>query len=448
MKSRNGKIRAYLRSRPLIRDTLTTTAWSTAGKSVGFLIPFFIAAWFGVSGGTDAFFFSYGIILFLANIFAPVVEYVIVPYIAEARKEGRDLGGFIGAVMGISGLGILLLTGALLLAARPLLALVTRFDRPTLELTYRLLLETAPLIILLVWTGILSGTLNAYRKFAYPAVSPAFRAIINLGVIIAFRNILGVHAIALGYVAGEAGRMLILLGIIRKFKLIRFRFSLLPGPFLRDFFGKASYQAVAMVAIWLKPIIDRAMASWLGEGKVSVLYYADRLYIIPITFICAGLMATTLSHWSSRYYELGRKTLAGDVRRAVRLVGAFTVVICVGLLLFYRPIARLAFGRGAITPGELREVQRVWFCYLLGLLPYVIARIYFQAHLVLKNTRLLMGYAFCLNGLGATLNYILMRRFGVAGIALATGICYLAAALSLRYFLFRRLEREGERQSG
>ena len=441
MKYSAGTFLTKLRGRSLVWDTVTTTWWGVIGRSAGFMIPFFIAAWYGVSDATDAFFFSYGVILFLANIFAPVVEYVIVPYIAETRKGGGNIGVFVGGILGISAVGIVLLEGALLLVIKPLLALVTRFDQPTLILAYHLLLETTPLIILLVWTGILSGTLNAYRKFAFPAVSPAFRAVINLGVIFAFRRTLGVHAIALGYVVGEAGRMLILLGIIYKLRLIRIHFNLIPGPVLRDFFRKASFQTVAMIAVWSKPIIDRAMASWLGEGNVSVLYYADRLYIIPITFICSGLMATTLSHWSTRFYESSRMTMKGDVNRAIRIVGAVTIVITVFLMICYRPIARIAFERGAFPSGQVSEVQKVWFCYLLGLIPYVVARIYFQAHLVLKNTGFLMIYAFGLNGLGIVMNYLLMRWFGVAGIALATTACSLVSAFALGYFFFRILRK-------
>ena len=405
------------------------------------MIPFFIAAWFGISGTTDAFFFAYGIILFLSNIFAPVVADVIVPYIAAARKEGRDVGRFVGGILGISGLGLLILEGLLLLLARPFLAVVTRFDQPTLQLIYSILLETAPLIILLVWTGILSGTLNAYRKFAIPAVSPALRAVVNICIIFALKNSLGVRAIALGYVAGEAVRLAVLMGVIIHMRLLRIRFSLVPSPFLRDFLKKASYQSVGMVAIWFKPLIDKVMASWLGEGSVSVLYYADRLYIIPIAFIGTGLLATTLSHWSSRYYESGVKTIARDVGRAAWMVGVVTILITVFLLLFYRPIVRIAFERGAFESGYVAEVQWVWFCYLLGLVPYTIARIYYQAHLVIKNTRFLMVYSFYLNGLAVLLNYLLMKRFGVAGIAISTTVSSVFALVCLRYYLHRKLRK-------
>lgn len=100
----NKTINGFL-SRPLVRDTVTTTFFSTIGKAVGFLVPFFIAAWFGVTGETDAFFFAYGLILFFSMIFAPTVEGVIVPYIAEAKSQSKDVGKFVGRILGVSGLG-------------------------------------------------------------------------------------------------------------------------------------------------------------------------------------------------------------------------------------------------------------------------------------------------------------------------------------------------------
>lgn len=433
-------VKNRLRGQPLLWDTITTTGWSTLGKAVGFLIPFFIAAWFGVSSKTDAFFFVYGIILFLSGIFAPVMESVIVPYIVQARKRGDEVGKFVGRCLTFSGGGLLVFVGLLILIIKPVLSVVTRFNPSTLNLVYRLLLEISPLILLLVWTSILNGTLNAYKKFAFPAVSPAFRAIINLGVIFAFKNQLGIRAIALGYVVGELGRLIILLSVLKKYKLFKLRLSFQLDRRLREFFRTSSYQTLAMVAIWSKPVIDKAMASWLGEGSVSVLSYADRLYIIPITFLCTGLMATTLSHWSSRYYEGKGAGLKVDVKRAVKLVGSATLIIMLFLLLFRRPIVKLALGRGAFAPEKLPQVEKVWTYFLVGLLPYVIARIYFQAHLVLKNTRFLMIYAFCFSGLSVLFNYLLMKPFGVAGIALATTACYLFSALCLACFLYKKID--------
>jgi peptidoglycan biosynthesis protein MviN/MurJ (putative lipid II flippase) len=84
----------------------------------------------------------------------------------------------------------------------------------------------------------------------------------------------------------------------------------------------------------------------------------------------------------------------------------------------------------------------VWGCYLLGVLPYTIKQVYVQGHLVLKNTKDLLKCAFWLIFLNILLNYILMKPFKTAGIAIATT---LTSAFSLFYLssrFYRRLDRE------
>lgn len=419
-----------IKARPLVRDTITTTIFSTTGKGIGFLIPFFIAAWFGVTRETDAFFFAYGLILFLAGIFAPVVEGVIVPYITEVRAKNENVGSFVGKILGVSGVGLIGLGGLFLLIIKPLLPLITRFDSSSLNLIYILLVETAPLIVLLVWTSILAGSLNAYKKFTIPALSPAFRAVVNLTVIFIFNDIWGVHAIVWGYIMGELSRVIILLSVIYKSKLFSLHFPLNLDPKLKQFFKTASYQISGMVAIGLAPVVDKTMASWLDPGSVSVLHYADRLYMIPLTFMTTGLMVTLLSHWSSRYYESGLQRLKEDVRKAVTIIGFISLFIAILLILFHKPIVKLAFGRGAFTHERLSEVGWVWVCYLFGFVPYMMGRIYVRAHLVLKNTKIIMRYGFYSFFLNILLNYILMMYLKVAGIALATTF------ISLFYFFY------------
>jgi putative peptidoglycan lipid II flippase len=422
---------SILRNRPLLWDTITTTFFSSAGKSVAFLVPFFVAAWFGVTVETDAFFFAYGLVIFISGVFAPVVENVIVPYIAEARAKGEDVGRLIGRISGLSGIILLVLTGTVILTIKPFLSITTQFDSQSLQLVYWLLLETSPLIILLIWSSVLAGSLNAYKKFAFPALSPAFRAIIIISSIFIFKDKWGVHSIAWGYIAGELVRLALLVVVIKKLNLFTFGFSFQLDPRLQDFLKNASYQVLGMVAIGLNRFVDTIMASWLGKGSVSVLHYADRLYMIPVTFITTGLMVSLLSHWSSRYYEAGHQRLGEDVKKTVKVTGCLALSITLVLILIHQPMVDLAFGRGAFDHARLSEVGGVLVYYLLGFLPFMLGRVYVRAHLVLKNTKVLMRGAFYLIGLNIVLDFLLMRLLDVGGIALATTFTSLFTLLYL-----------------
>lgn len=437
-----SKLWNQTRNRPLIWDTITTTGWNSLGKAVGFLIPFFIAAWFGVTSGTDAFFFAYGLIIFIAHIFAPVIQAIIVPYITELKANNKDVGKFVGRILGVSGFWLLLISGAFLLLAKPALSVITHFDSQELALINLLLIETVPLIVLLVWTSILAGALNSYKKFTFPAISPAFRAVVNLIIIFMLKDRFGIHAIAWGYLVGEVIRLFILLYAVRYFNLFKANLSFQFDAKLKEFLKTASYQIIGMAAIELNPIVDKTMASWLGKGKVSVLQYADRLYMIPIAFMSTGVMITLLSHWSSRYYGFGPKKLKLDVKKTIKVIGFISLLIMLLLLLFNQRIVRFAFNRGALAQEEIFEVSRIWKYYLLGFLPYMLTQVYVRAHLVLKNTKILMKCGFYMVFLNGLFNYFFMKKFQVAGIAFATTFVSIFTLLYLIIFFNKNLGKK------
>jgi putative peptidoglycan lipid II flippase len=426
-----NRIWEKIRLQPLVYDTITTTCFSMIGKGVSFLVPFFVATLFGVTAETDAFFFSYGLILFLAGIFAPVVENVIVPYIAEARGNNEDVGRFVGTILGISGIALLILTAIFLFTIEPVLSIVTHFNAESLHLITMLLIETAPFIILLSWSSLLAGTINAYQRFSIPAISPVFRTTITLVIIFTLKDILGIHAIAWGYTIGEAFRLMILFGLIDRFKLYSVSFSITLNDKLKEFLKTISFQIAGMTIVGLNPIVDKAMASWLGHGAVSILYYADRLYMIPVTFIATGLMITILSHWSDRYYASGSQHLDSDVTRIVKptIIAALTIMFL--LILLHQPIVKFAFGRGAFDEANLSEVGWAWFCYLLGFAPYVISQILNRRLLVLKRTKLLFSLSLLWVSMNIIFNTVLMHFLQVAGIALATTVVYTLASIIL-----------------
>jgi putative peptidoglycan lipid II flippase len=428
------KLYAYIRDRALVWDSVVTTGWMTLGKGVGFMVPFFIAAWFGVTAQTDAFFFAYGFILFFSALFASVGERTVVPYIAEARSKDEDVGKLVGNILGASGIGLSVLIGVFLLLIKPFLSVVTSFDSQSRNLIYLIMLQTWPLVVFLAWASILSGALNSYKKFAFSAVSPAFRAVVNIGFIFIFKDILGIYAVALGYVAGEIARLIFLAGAIGNFKLFRLGLSFRVGPKIKEFFNTAFYQVIGVAAFSLNLFVDKIMASWLGSGSVSVLHYAERLYSIPVAFFGSGLIVAILSHWSLRYQDFGRQRLNKDLRKSIKIIFFIVVPVVLFLIIFREPIVNLAFDRGEFSQERLAEVARVWVFYLLGVVFYVLASVFAMVYVILKNTKALMKCAIYAAFLNIIFNYLLMKPLQTAGIALATS---LVTVFTLIYYSSR-----------
>jgi len=431
------KLRNKVFSFDLVRDTINTTLWSIAGKAVGFLIPFFIAAWFGISSQTDAFFFGYSLIMLLVTIFSPVLESIIVPFIAETRIKGENVGLFVGNVLGVSAIGLFLLSLLFLLFIKPILSVFTNFSPSGLNLVYLILIESSPLVILLVWTSILAGTLNAYKVFSIPAISPAFRAIVTLIFIFLFKKNLGVHAIALGYVVGEIFRLFILFTLLKRLNIFHLKLSVSWGAKIAGFLKTSSYQIMGMSAVAFTSIINRAMASWLGLGKVSLLEYAERLYLIPENLLATGLIVTLLSHWSERYCSDGEERLKRDVWKAVKVVGIGSLLLTTMFLWIKNFLVSSVYRYGQFPQEQIANVQIVFGFYLLGLAPHFLTLVYVRAFLTKKDTKVILLTAFLSFIATIVFNLIFMRLMGISGIALTNSIVAFLS-LGILCFLFYR----------
>jgi putative peptidoglycan lipid II flippase len=407
------------------------------GKAIGFLIPFFIAAWFGITNETDAFFFAYGLIFLLATIFSPVAESIMVPFIADAIVKGEDVGAFVGRILGMSAIGLAVISGLFLLIIRPVLSVITNFSSQGLNLVYRILLESAPLIVLLAWTSILAGTLNAYKVFGIPAISPAFRAVATLTFIFAFKDNLGVHAIAWGYVLGEIFRLVVLFAIMGRLNIFNFKLSLGWDSKFADFLKTSSYQIIGMSMLVFTSIINKTMASWLGPGKVSILEYAERLYMIPITLLSSGLVVTLLSHWSERYYREGAERLKKDVLKTAKVTGALALLLTVFLFLIKDYMARMVYGHGKFPEEQIKNVGAILGFYLLGITPYFLSQVYVRAFLTQKDTKILLLTALPIFIGTIVFNLIFMRIMGIVGIAMANSMV-VALAFGPLVYLFHR----------
>ena len=413
-----------------LADALSTTGLALVAKSAGFLVPFVIASFFGVSAGTDAFFFAFGAILFLAGVFGPVLE-VVVPFVAEQRGQEESLGRFMSRLLATATIVLALALVAFLLVLVPVLPLVTRFDPDGVGLVIRLVLETSPLAILLLWTSVLSGYLNAHKTFAVPALAPAVRAAVNVCCILALEGRLGVHALPLGYLAGEAARLLVLVLAVWRSAPFRFRPTFRVDARLADFYRTSAYPVAGMVFLLANPVVDSAMASWLAPGSVSVLRYAENLYMIPFSLLTGGLVTVLLAHWSERYSVAGRAGFERDVDRSAWSVFWLAVPVAGILALASRPVAGLLLAHGSFDQTRLGDVAAAWACYLVGFPAHAMAQLKVKALLVLRRTRVLMMCGLYGVLLNAFLNLALMGPLGVAGITLATSITSVASALYL-----------------
>jgi putative peptidoglycan lipid II flippase len=293
-----------------------------------------------------------------------------------------------------------------------------------------------------MFSSALSGTLNAYRIFWAPATSTTLAVVVVIGVAYFGRSRIGVHSVAVGYVASEICRLLFLYGVLRKSGIGPIRLTLERWETLREFLQISSYMILGMVVAGLPPLINRMIASHCGPGSVSVVEYAEKMFYIPAGLLGSGFLTVVITHWSASLQEVGAKKLRNDVYLAVRLLAAGILIASVVLYALRYPLVSLGLGWGRIPQDSLMQVAQLYGVYLLGLLPNVIGLVLGRAHLVLRNTRVLLETALLGVGVLLLLDAWLAPRLGLTGIALATAGCHTAYTVYLFWTLEKSLRAQ------
>lgn len=431
----------------LSKVIISTTIWNTVGKGIGVFIPFFIGAWFGVNIFTDIFFFVYAVIFYLSNILSISIESNIVPYIAKVRQENKEKAdAFLGRILSLNLIAVLTITILFFIVLLPVLKSANNFPASQRPLIMKMFFEMWPFFIFVVFSSIMSGILNAYFKFWLPAVSPAIRAAICLIVMFLFKDKIGVHSVAVGYVAGEVIRLAVFISYILKNKISALKLTLGLDQTVKDFIKTVLIQITSLTIIGLNPIIDNIMASWLDTGSVSILQYAYRIYFIPTAFVMSGFAVVLLSRWSEKFYEhKDMVKFSGSVHKAIKVVVIVSVFLTLGFIIFSKPIVEIGYSRGKFPESGIALVRATLIMYLFGLCFELLAQIIARAHLVLNKMKVLASAAAISSALNIFFNYIFMKTMGIKGIALSTSITNVITCGYL-YLAFRPYSKPLKKQ--
>jgi putative peptidoglycan lipid II flippase len=179
-------------------------------------------------------------------------------------------------------------------------------------------------------------------------------------------------------------------------------------------------------------LVGTLLASFLPEGSVSYLYYAERLLEFPLGIVAmAGATAVLPS--------LAREAAAGDAEAlrstfgyAFRMVSFLTLPAMAGLILLGEPMVVLLFQRGEFGPESARLTSQALSYYAVGLWAFSAVRIVVAAFFALQDSRTPVRVAIVSILANVVLGAALMRPLAHSGIALAAS---LASFLNLALLL-------------
>jgi putative peptidoglycan lipid II flippase len=280
---------------------------------------------------------------------------------------------------------------------------------------------TFPYLLFVTLVTLQSGTLNAQGRF----VAATFAQMLLNVVMILFLSVAyrfpnaGVAAAVGVTVSGVCQFLLTFFALWR----IGIHERLALGVWskeVRQFFVVLGPAVIGSAGVQLALFADTIIASMLPTGGVSSIYYADRIYQLPIGVI--GIAAGTVL-----LPEMSRRLASGDhggayhaQNRTMALSIAIAAPCFVAFIMIPDVIMRGIFLRGAFTERAAEAAAAVLAAYGFGLVAIVLIRSAVASFQAVRDTRTPMLISLFAVAINIGLKLLLFRRMGAAGLATAT----------------------------
>ncbi len=437
----------------LFKSTAVVAIMTFMSRILGLARDIIFATFFGVDGGTDAFFVAFKIPNFMRRLFAEgAFSQAFVPVFSE-YKETRsftELKDLINHVAGALG-GFLLILSILGSLSAPLLVYLFApgfADENRFQLTADMLSITFSYIFFIALTAFAGGILNSYNKFAVPAFTPV---LLNLSLISAAlwgSAYFDTPVMALAWGVALAGFLQLLFQAPFLYKL-----NLLPKPqFKRAHEGVRKIQKLMLPAIigssvaQINLLLDTIIASFLITGSVSWLYYSDRLVEFPLGVFGIALATVILPSLSKQHANQSTEQFNQTLDWALKLVTLIALPAALGLLLLASPLLATLFGYGEFSQHDTSMSSLSLMAYALGLPAFIYIKVLAPGFYARQDTKTPMKIgvqAMIANMFFNLLFVIPMVMLDFEGPHTGLALATTASAYMNAFMLYRGLKYQG-----
>ncbi|MBN1850888.1 MAG: murein biosynthesis integral membrane protein MurJ [Deltaproteobacteria bacterium] len=418
-------------------------------RILGLVRDMIVANFFGAGMAADAFYVAFRIPNLLRRLFAEgSLTIAFIPIFTEylRKKNQKDAFELVRVVLTVLSLILAVVTILGILFA-PWIVRIQAWGfggfGVKYELTVVLTRITFPYIFLVSIVALFMGVLNSLKHFAAPAAAPIF---LNVGIIGATlwisphlsQPIIGT---AVGILIGGCLQVFLQIPWLLKQGISLFPRWIPNHPavkriglfMLPSVFGSAVYQ--------FNQFIGTLLASFLVEGSVSWLYYADRVVQFPLGVFALAVSTAALPSLSRQAVEKDLNGFMETINHSLRITFFITIPAMVGLIVLRTPLVQLFFERGAFDSNAAEMTAYALMFYSTGLWAVSGMRILVSAFYAMQDTKTPVKIAFVCLIVNILLSIMLMVPMEHAGLALALSLSSFFQLILLVFFLRLRIEQ-------
>lgn len=441
----------------LYRSFATVGGLTLLSRVFGFMRDILIAATLGSGWVADAFVVAFRFPNLFRRLFGEgAFNSAFVPIFAKklegdgpeaARKFAED------AMAGL--LFILLIVTIVAEVAMPVLmyALAPGFDATPEKFDLSVLLTriTMPYLLCMSIVALMSGALNSVGRFVESAsVSIVLNSVMMIATLISMwigykaEPEAGVIQAWAVFVAGFLQLAVLIWGMHRAGMRLGIRRPRMTED-VRRLIQLGIPGVISGGVTQLNIAIGTIIAS-LQPGAVSHLYYADRVYELPLAIVGIAVGIVLLPDVARQLRAGNTAAVMDSQNRSLEFALLLTLPAAFALTAIPTDIVRVLFERGAFGPKDTYVTASVLAMFASGLPAFVMIKVFSPVYYAREDTKTPMRYAtisLTANTIGSIALFFLLRHLGMLpqlGIAIATALGGWLNA----YLLWATLSRHGD----
>ena len=423
----------------LLKSIFTNSSGILVSRITGFIRDLMTASILGANVYSDIFFIAFKFPNLFRSIFADgAFTQAFIPSYAKSKYKIR-----FSSIIFLQILAFLIILSLIVTMFSHLFAkaFAIGFSEETINLAaplFAINFYYLPLIFVVTFMGAL---LQYKHHFATTAYSTA---LLNLSMIASLIIAKGLEQytitfyLSFGVIFGGILQVIVHMIAIRRANLGKiFIFKNHKKKEENKFYKNFFAATLGSSTMHISAFIDTWLASMLISGSISYLYYANRVFQLPLAIFA---IATSIALFPMVAKAIKNKNedeaLKLMKKSALILFAVLTVSMIVGIV-FDKFIIELLFQRGAFTSEDTINTALILKMYLIGLLPFGLAKI-FSLWLYAKEQQVLTA-KISAQSLVANIIFslILIKPFGAAGLAFSGTLSgFVLFFLTLRAFGF------------
>ena len=436
----------------IIPPTLLLALSAFFSSILGVIRDHLLAGTFGATSGTgiynlDVYYAAFRIpdLLYLILV-TGAVSAAFIPIFTQHKKEGDLKGAWAFAntmlhmmLIAVSVVGVI----AFIFAPQLAKLVAAGFEPEAFALTVKLMRILLLSPLLFTFSAVFVSLQDSFKVFFYRSLVPIFYNVGIIFTILFFAQDFGVIGVTWGVVLGALLELLIQLPAL---KIIGYQHQWILNykrPDVRKAFKLMLPRVMTMGMFQLSQVAYTFIASFLVTGSITVLYFANNLYSLPLTIIGISFSITSFATLSELAIEKSTKPFTLEIRRVMQQILFLVLPATIGVLLLRSEIIDAILMNGKFTARDAFLTSQVLMLMIVSLFTHSLILLLNRGFYAYHDTRTPLFATLTGVFISIPLAYILAipLNYGVLGIGTAISVSNITVFSLLYLFLQKKLGR-------